>query len=121
MYNNRKDILLMAKNIEAIKNEITRAAIEAINEQDRNAWYSAFSEDAKLFDEGTERDFKRWSDNEIFGSDPSWVVSILKVEREGLTVYCKFHSGKWGEFKIYMHFTIMERGITRLDTGLINY
>lgn len=28
MYNNRKDILLMAKNIEAIKNEITRAAID---------------------------------------------------------------------------------------------
>lgn len=121
MYKDGKNILPMVKNIEAIKNELTRAAIEAINRQDKNSWYSVFSDDVKLFDEGTERDFRRWSDNELFGADPSWVISILKVEREGLTVYCKFHSGVWGEFKVYMNFTIMGCRISRLDTGLVNY
>jgi hypothetical protein len=111
----------MIKNIEAIKNELIRAAIEAINEQDRNSWYSVFSKDAKLFDEGKERDFRRWSDNEIFGSDPPLVTSILKVEREGFTVYCKFHSRVWGESKIYMTFTITGGHISKLDTGLVNY
>jgi ketosteroid isomerase-like protein len=104
-------------NVDQLSNPIVKAAIEAMNDGNRAAWFALFAPDAVLTDDDSEQDFTQWSDTELFGKDKGRVTAIDKVENNGLMLYAKFHSDKWGNFKTFMRFKVEDGKITRLDVG----
>lgn len=100
-----------------LKNTIVKKAIDALQAADRQTWFSMFTIEAELYDDGNKMDFKTFFDigHERF-------TSIDKVENNGLNVYGKFHSDKWGDFKTYFRFHINDKDkIERLDVGQADY
>jgi len=96
---------------------VVKAALEAMKQGDRDAWLGLFDERAVLTDDGNERDFKQWSDAELFGAGKGRITSITKVADRGVTIHADFHSVQWGDFKTFWKFTIEDGKIVRLDVG----
>lgn len=106
-------------NTAIITNPIVKKAIDALQAGDKNAWFELFTTDAQLFDDGNKIDFKGFSESAL-GHER--FTSIDKVENEGLNLYGKFHSDKWGDFKTYFKFHINGSGkINRLEIGQADY
>lgn len=102
-------------NTEVIKNPIARAAIDALQKGDKQAWHALFADGAELFDDGQPRDLKQFS-GEALGHER--FRSIDQIKDGGLSVEGDFHSDRWGEFRTYFRFTLNPSGkITRLDIG----
>jgi hypothetical protein len=104
-------------NTQQLTNPLVKAALEAMNLGDRGAWFDLFITDAILTDDGSPHDFTEWSDSELFADSASYLTSIDRVEDNGLTVYGKFHSARWGDFNTFLKFTIQDNMIVRLDVG----
>ncbi len=106
-------------NLEKIKNETVKKAIEALQNADQTAWFSLFTEDARLYDDGNKKNFKSFFAKAI-GHER--FTSIDKIENNSLLIYGKFHSDLWGNFQTYFKFEINEKGkINRLDIGQAEY
>jgi hypothetical protein len=106
-------------NTAVITNPVAKKAIDALQAGDKNAWFELFTSDATLFDDGNKIDFKGFSESAL-GHER--FTSIGKVENEGLNLYGKFHSDKWGDFKTYFKFHINNGGkIERLEIGQADY
>lgn len=104
--------------IEKITNPTVKAAMEAWQGNDLPKWLSFFTEDAALYDDGRPMDFKAFS-KEI-GKER--FLSIDKIEYDGLLIYGKFHSDKWGQFKVFFQFRPNADGkFDRLDIGQADY
>jgi hypothetical protein len=58
-----------------------------------------------------------WSERELFGSAIAYLASVDKVEDGGLTIYGKFHSDQWEDFKTFMRFHVENDKITKLEVG----
>ncbi|MBX3085736.1 MAG: hypothetical protein KF716_29130 [Anaerolineae bacterium] len=101
-------------------NPLVRAAIEAMNARNRQAWFSLFADDTVLTDDGSVRDFIQWSDSEFFGKTKAYLMSVDRVEDDGMTIYGRFHSDQWGEFDTFMKFKIQGDKIRRLDVGQVD-
>jgi len=100
-------------------NKTVRSAIEAWQQGDPQKWLSHFTSDAKLLDDGRPRDFHKFS-TEAIGHEK--FTSFDKVEDNGLSVYGKFHSDTWGNFKTYFKFHIDTTGrIHQLEIGQADY
>lgn len=96
-----------------------RAAIQAWQQGDSILWLSFFTDKAKLLDDGHPRDFHKFS-TEAIGHER--FTSIDKVEDNGLSVYGKFHSDTWGDFKTYFRFHLdSSRKFYQLDIGQADY
>jgi hypothetical protein len=96
-----------------------KKAIEALQAADKETWFSMFTENAELFDDGNKVNFKNLFEKAI-GHER--FTSIDKVENNGLTIYGKFHSDQWGDFKTYFTFQFNDGGkIKRLDIGQADY
>lgn len=102
-----------------LTNPLVKAAIEALNARNRQGWFDLFAKDVTLTDDGSARDFTHWSDSEFFGKDKTYLKSIDHVEDDGLTIYGRLHSDKWGEFDTFMKFKIHDNKIIRLDVGQV--
>ncbi|MFL6321164.1 MAG: hypothetical protein ACJ71K_17020 [Nitrososphaeraceae archaeon] len=76
-----------------------------------------FSDRPELTDDGNPYDFSEWSERELFGSSIAYLASIDKVEDGGLTIYGKFHSDQWGDFKTFLRFHVENNKITKLEVG----
>jgi hypothetical protein len=112
-----KDVPRM--NINIIENNTVRQALEAWQAGDSRLWLSFFADDAKLYDDGSLRDFYSFS-TETIGHERFF--SIDKVEDNGTNVYGQFHSDLWGDFKTYFRFHFDRDGkIIRLDIGRADY
>lgn len=99
-------------------NPTVKIAIEALQANDLNAWYSHFTNDAIFTDVGRTLGFKSFFDNAFDKKDK--FLSIDKVENDGKNIYGNFYAGQWGTFHVFFHFTMNEEGkITRLDIGQI--
>ena len=107
-------------NTELLTNPLVKAAIEAMNAGDDQRWFRLFADGAILTDDDNARDFTEWSDSELFGTDKAYMMSIDRVEENGLTIYGKFHSDRWGEFETFMKFKVQGNKIIRLDVGQVN-
>lgn len=102
-----------------LTNPVVKATFEAWQEGDANTFLSYFAVDAKLFDDGNPRDFSRFV-KEACGHER--FTGIDKVEDNGLTVYGRFHTESWGDFKTYFKFRFNTQGkIDRLDIGQASY
>jgi hypothetical protein len=98
-----------------------RTAIQAMNSRNKEQWFDLFSPNAQLTDDGDPHDLKKWSDEELFGSSVSYLASIDKIEDDGLTIYGKMHSGRWGECKTFLKFRVENGKVTRLAVGQTDY
>ncbi|MNL48907.1 hypothetical protein D3C87_1717950 [compost metagenome] len=104
---------------EKLKNAAVKAAFNAWQTGDSKLWLCLFTEDAQLFDDGHPLDFKKFS-TEAIGHEQ--FTSIDKVEDNGLSIYGKFHSDTWGDFKTYFKFHINSQGkIDQLHIGQADY
>ncbi len=98
-----------------LTNPTVRAAITALQNGDRNAWSALFEPDAKLFDDGSPRDLKKFT-RDALGHER--FTSIERVENSGLDLVGAFHSDQWGDFRTYFKFQLSASGkIKRLDIG----
>lgn len=101
--------------INKISHPVAKAAIEAWQQGDAEKWLSFFIPDARLLDDGNVRNFRKFS-TEAIGSER--FTSIDKVEDNGLSVYGKFHSDTWGDFKFHVN----EAGkVYQLEIGQADY
>lgn len=108
-----------AMNTNLLTNSTVKKAIDALQAADANTWFSQFTDDAELFDDGNKKDFRKFFGNAL-GHER--FTSIDKVENNGLAIYGQFHSDHWGDFKTYFRFRI-DAGdrINRLEIGQADY
>lgn len=108
-------------NLNKIDHPIIKLAIEAMNGRDKKHWYALFSDSPTFTDDGNSYDFADWCEKELFGASLAYLVSIDKVEDRGLTVYGRFHSDQWGDFKTFLKFHVDNGKITKMAVGQANY
>ena len=103
-------------DLSKITNENVRKAIEALQVNDKNTWYSYFTSNAIFTDDGRTLDFKSFFDNAFDKKEK--FLDIDKVENEGKDIYGNFYAGQWGTFKVYFKFHQNADGkFNRLDIG----
>jgi hypothetical protein len=99
-------------------NSTVRAAIEALQKGDKQAWAALFEPDATLYDDGNPRSLKEFT-QQALGHER--FKSIDLVENQGLDLTGSFHSDRWGDFRTYFRFQLSANGkIKQLDIGQSN-
>jgi hypothetical protein len=102
-------------NTDKLTNSTVRAAIEALQNGDREAWAALFQPDARLYDDGSPRSLEKFT-RAALGHER--FTSIDSVENAGLDLIGGFHSDEWGDFRSYFRFHLSADGrIKRLDIG----
>jgi len=105
-------------DLSKITNDTVKKAIEALQAGDK-AWYTYFTENVVMTDDGTKVDFKDFFAHAL-GKER--FLSIDKVENDGKEVYGKFQAGSWGIFKVFFKFHPNAQGkFDRLDIGQARY
>jgi len=118
-YKDHKHQSLTVMDTNKLKNNLVKAAFEAWQKGDSKQWLSFFTNDAALYDDGDIRDFIKFSTQAI-GHER--FISIDKVEDNGTSIFGKFHSDTWGDFKTYFKFHINRDGkIDKLEIGQADY
>jgi len=98
-----------------LTNPIVRAAVEALQQGDTEAWSSLFEPDARLYDDGSPRSLEAFT-QQALGHER--FTSIDRVENRGLDLMGGFHTERWGDFRTYFKFQLAPSGkIQRLDIG----
>ena len=99
----------------ALTNPTVKAAVEALQKGDRNAWSALFETDARLYDDGAPRNLEKFT-RDALGHER--FTSIDRVDNNGLDLTGAFHSDQWGDFRTYFKFRLSPSGkIARLDIG----
>lgn len=99
-----------------LTNETVRKAIEALQQGDKESWFSCFAQSAVFTDDGRTLDFRSFFDNAFRHKEK--FLAIDKVLNDGKDVYGNFYAGQWGTFKVYFKFRQNTEGkIDRLDIG----
>ena len=102
-------------NTDALTNPTVKAAIDALQKRDRDAWSALFEPDAKLYDDGAPRSFEKFTQDAL-GHER--FLSIDSAENNGLDLVGAFHSDQWGDFRTYFRFRLSASGkVERLDIG----
>lgn len=98
-----------------LTNPTVKAAIEALQQGDRQRWVQLFERGARLYDDGTPRSLEAFS-RDALGHER--FTSIDLIENGGLDLVGRFHSEQWGNFRSYFRFQLSTAGkIDRLDIG----
>jgi hypothetical protein len=115
--NNHSTITTM--NSSQLTNPTVKAAFEAWQQGNSKLWLSYFTPDAQLLDDGHPRDFESFS-TEAIGHERFTSIDILKDN--GRSIYGKFHSDTWGNFKTYFKFHLdANNKIYKLEIGQADY
>ncbi|RZU42187.1 hypothetical protein [Edaphobacter modestus] len=94
-----------------------KAAVEALQNVDRDAWNRLFTPKAVLYDDGSPRDLKRFT-QESFGRER--FICIDRVANNGFYIEGDFRSDESGTFRAYFNFELNDSGrIVRLDIGKV--
>jgi hypothetical protein len=94
-----------------------KAAVEALQNADKAAWNRLFTPRAMLYDDGSPRDLKRFT-QESFGRER--FICIDRIANNGLYIEGDFHSDKRGNFRTYFNFELNDSDrIVRLDIGKV--
>lgn len=95
-------------------NETVRKAFEALQSGDKS-WYSFFTENPVMTDDGNKVDFKNFFAKAL-GHEK--FLTIDKVENDGKDIYGNFKAGQWGTFPVFFKFHQNAEGkFDRLDIG----
>lgn len=109
---NNKDTKM---NTSKLTNETVKKAFVAWQNGDSKTFLSYFTADAKLTDDGSARDFKKFV-KEACGHEK--FTTLDKVENNGLDLTGNFHTENWGDFITYFRFHLNSDGkFNRLDIG----
>lgn len=107
-------------DLSKITNKVVKKVIEALQANDKNAWYAHFTNDALFTDDGRAMNFKSFFDTAFEKKEK--FLSIDKIGNEGQDIYGNFYAGQWGTFKVFFKFHLNAEGkINRLDIGQTNY
>ncbi|WP_336960424.1 hypothetical protein [Chryseobacterium contaminans] len=91
-----------------------KQAIEALQTGDKS-WYSFFTENPAMTDDGNKVDFKSFFANAL---GKELFLSIDRVENEGKDIHGNFKAGQWGTFPVFFKFHKNSEGkFDRLDIG----
>ncbi|SHL11872.1 hypothetical protein [Chryseobacterium contaminans] len=91
-----------------------KQAIEALQTGDKS-WYSFFTENPAMTDDGNKVDFKSFFVNAL---GKELFLSIDRVENEGKDIHGNFKAGQWGTFPVFFKFHKNSEGkFDRLDIG----
>lgn len=102
-------------NTDELSNATVKAAIDALQNGDKEAWTALFTVDAELYDDGKPRSLALFT-QQALGHER--FTSIDRVDRHGLELIGGFHSDTWGDFRTYFRFRLVASGkIERLDIG----
>ena len=102
-----------------LSNPTVKAAFQAWQEGNSTLWLSYFTPDAQLLDDGHPRNFQSFS-TEAIGHERFTSVDIVKDS--GRSIYGKFHSDTWGNFKTYFKFHLDANSkIYKLEIGQAEY
>ncbi len=119
IYSNHAHKTVQAMDTHKLTNTLVKAAFEAWQKGDSKQWFSFFTNDAALYDDGHIRNFIKFS-TEAIGHER--FTSIDKVEDNGKSIFGHFHSDTWGDFKTYFKFHINSGGkIDKLEIGQAAY
>ncbi|WP_051891367.1 hypothetical protein [Chryseobacterium sp. JM1] len=101
-------------DLSKITDDTVKQAIQAL--QDGNqSWYTFFTENPVMTDDGNTIDFKSFFSNAL-GKEK--FLSIDKVENDSKDIYGNFEAGKWGTFHTFFKFHKNNEGkFDRLDIG----
>lgn len=103
-------------DISKITNPQVKQAIEALQNNDKNAWFSFFTKDAVFTDDDRTMDFASFFDNAFKHKEK--FLTIDKVENNGKDIFGNFFAGQWGTFMVYFKFHQQADGkFNRLDIG----
>lgn len=106
-------------DLSKITNENVKKAVEALQSNDKDAWFSRFADEVHFTDDGRTLDFKPFFDN-AFNHEENF-LEIQKVENNGKDIYGNFFAGQWGTFYVYFKFHEDANGkINRLDIGQVS-
>ena len=102
-------------DLSIISNDAVRGAVEGMQNKDKQAWKSHFTDDAKMTDDGNPRDLDSFTQNAI---GDEWFTDIHRVENNGKDVYGHLVTKQWGEFDVYFKFKVNDEGkIHQVDFG----
>lgn len=103
-------------NLDKITDPTVKKAVEALQANDLELWFSYFTNDAEFTDDGRTMNFKSFFENAF--SKKEKFLSIDKVENDGKNITGNFYAGQWGTFKVYFNFHLnTENKIHRIDIG----
>ncbi|WP_228728578.1 hypothetical protein [Chryseobacterium endalhagicum] len=101
-------------DLSKITDETVRQAVQALQDGDQS-WYTYFTENSVMTDDGNTVDFKSFFSNAL-GKEK--FLTIDKVENDGKNIYGNFQAGKWGTFPVFFRFHKNNEGkFDRLDIG----
>ena len=103
-------------DLNKITNPTVKNAIEALQNNDKTAFYTYFTQDAVFTDDGNQLNLKSFFDNAFNHKEK--FLSLDKIENDGKNLAGNFFAGQWGTFRVFFNFTINEEGkISKLDIG----
>lgn len=107
------------QNMDTTKlNETVKRAFDAWQNGDAESFISFFTPDAKLYDDGNARDFKKFV-KDACGYEK--FTSIDTIENEGRSISGQFHTESWGDFTTYFKFHLNPEGkFDKLEIGQVN-
>lgn len=89
-------------DVSKISNEKVKGAIEALQANDKKAWYSYFTTDVVFTDDGRTLDFTSFFDNAFDKKEK--FLTLDRIENDGKDLYGNFYAGQWGTFRVYFKF-----------------
>lgn len=92
-----------------------QSLIDAINDNDRDAFFAALTTDATMSDDGTERDLAEWVDREIFSTKGH--LDIESEAADGLSLIARYRNDTWGEMRTRWAFALSGGKVRRFETG----
>ncbi|MBO9203336.1 MULTISPECIES: nuclear transport factor 2-like protein [Niastella] len=117
--NNNDNSKIKSMDTSKLSNPTVKEAFQAWQAGDSTLWLSYFTPDAQLLDDGHPRDFQNFS-REAIGHERFTSIDIVKDT--GRSIYGKFHSDTWGNFKTYFKFHLdAHNKIYKLEIGQADY
>ncbi|TDD26657.1 nuclear transport factor 2 family protein [Actinomadura sp. KC06] len=94
---------------------VVRALVSAINANDRDGFFAVLTQDARLYDDGSERDLSDWADREIFVSGGH--MDVVSESDQGRSLVADYRNDTWGQMRTVWRFAVNDGKISRIDTG----
>jgi len=101
--------------IDELSDPTVRAVAKAINAGNRAAFLAAFTPDATLTDDGSERDFHDWIEREIFSSGGH--MAVESQSDDGRHLIARYRNDTYGEMRTTWTFVMDGDRVSRVETG----
>jgi SnoaL-like domain len=94
---------------------VVRKLVEAVNAGDRDAFFALLTPDAKMSDDGSERDLEEWVDREIFSSDGR--MEVESQSDDGRSLIVNYTNSTYGTMRTTWKITVEGDKLARFETG----